>query len=84
MPATTLTVAFVAELQTADCLSPGGYLDPSESDEEGLITRLNETFGEPDGKGGVKAKKQDWVVGELLSTWWRPKFDNYMAGLLQL
>lgn len=61
-------------------LSPGGYLDPSESDEEGLITRLNEQLGVPlpDGKGyAVPEGGQDWKAKECLNIWWRPNFDTF-------
>lgn len=62
--------------------SPGGYLDPSEGWEEGLITRLNEQLGVPleGGKGYmIRDDKKDWAIKDCLSAWWRPHFDTFMA-----
>jgi cleavage and polyadenylation specificity factor subunit 5 len=62
--------------------SPGGYLDPHETDQEGLITRLNECLGIPDNEGGyVKPNDgKDWKVAECLSTWWRSNMDTFAVG----
>ncbi|WVN86177.1 uncharacterized protein L203_101338 [Cryptococcus depauperatus CBS 7841] len=69
---------------------PGGYLDPSESDAEGLITRLNEQLGVP--VTTLKAQTEDalprtvwlapeggrdWEVHDCLSMWYRPHFDTF-------
>ncbi|AFR96716.2 cleavage and polyadenylation specificity factor subunit 5 [Cryptococcus neoformans C23] len=70
---------------------PGGYLDPSESDAEGLITRLNEQLGVPvttfKGKGEddlphtvwlAPEEGRDWEVRDCLSVWYRPHFDTFI------
>ncbi|KAK1927314.1 Cleavage/polyadenylation specificity factor subunit 5 [Papiliotrema laurentii] len=62
---------------------PGGYLDPNESDEEGLVLRLNEQLGIPvetetSGTGYKTGGESDWHVRECLSVWWRPNFDTFM------
>lgn len=61
--------------------SPGGYLDPTESFEDGIISRLHDQLGVPDGKGGyvVPGGKRDWAVGDCLAVWWRPNFDTFMV-----
>lgn len=69
----------------AECpLRPGGYLDPSETDEQGLITRLNEQLGVPASNGGYMSSggKGDWMIGECLSTWWRPNFDTFLVSFI--
>lgn len=71
---------------------PGGYLDPSESDAEGLITRLNEQLGVPvttfKGKGEddlphtvwlAPEEGRDWEVRDCLSVWYRPHFDTFIV-----
>ena len=73
----------------ADKYSPGGYLDPSESDHEGLITRLDEQLGIPRdhrGEGNVYGdeKGRDWMVRECLSIWWRPNFDTFLVSCSKL
>ncbi|ADV23585.1 cleavage and polyadenylation specificity factor subunit 5 [Cryptococcus gattii E566] len=70
---------------------PGGHLDPSESDAEGLITRLNEQLGVP--VTTLKGKSEDdlprtvwlapeggrdWEVRDCLSIWYRPHFDTFL------
>jgi hypothetical protein len=61
--------------------SPGGYLDPSETDQEGLLTRLDECLGIPNGEGGyTKPAAGDWQVAECLSIWWRPNLDTFAVG----
>ncbi|RSH82288.1 hypothetical protein EHS25_005998 [Saitozyma podzolica] len=60
---------------------PGGYLDPTESDRVGLLTRLNEQLGipHPTKPGYVLPQGgEDWVVRDCLSTWWRPNFDTFL------
>ncbi|KAK8854608.1 hypothetical protein IAR55_003347 [Kwoniella newhampshirensis] len=68
---------------------PGGYLDPAESDADGLITRLNEQLGVPLVQRDPKASNassqlwvelpgdRDWKVKECLSVWYRPNFDTF-------
>ncbi|RXK42276.1 cleavage and polyadenylation specificity factor subunit 5 [Tremella mesenterica] len=58
---------------------PGGYLDPTEPDGEGLLARMNEQLGVPLPDGGYARSKdgKDWTVGECLSIWWRPNFDTF-------
>ncbi|KAJ9096783.1 hypothetical protein QFC21_005054 [Naganishia friedmannii] len=63
---------------------PGDYLRPGEDEVDGLKRRLDERLtpqtvsGEYDvtgpGQGGG-----DWEIGEVLSTWYRPAFESYMA-----
>ena len=63
--------------------SPGGYLDPSETDQEGLLTRLDECLGIPNGEGGyIKPAHDDWQVAECLSIWWRPNLDTFAVSCL--
>lgn len=59
--------------------SPGGYLDPNETDQEGLLTRLDECLGVPNNEGGFTKSSQgnDWQVAECLSIWWRPNLDTF-------
>lgn len=60
---------------------PGGYLDPTESDAEGIITRLDEQLGVPIehlGEGN-KYEPGGWKVRECLSAWWRPNFDTFLV-----
>lgn len=51
--------------------SPGGYLKPGESEISGLKRKLTRKLG-----ATVAAYVPDWEVGELVSTWWRPNFDQ--------
>jgi hypothetical protein len=59
--------------------SPGGYLDPNETDQEGLLTRLDECLGVPNNEGGYTKPSHgnDWQVAECLSIWWRPNLDTF-------
>ncbi|KAL1405790.1 hypothetical protein Q8F55_007466 [Vanrija albida] len=53
---------------------PGGYLDPSEDDETGMIRHLRDllnTAGKP------VSDQPQWTVRDLLSIWWRPNFDGF-------
>ncbi|KAI8576892.1 hypothetical protein K450DRAFT_254792 [Umbelopsis ramanniana AG] len=52
---------------------PGHYIDPGMTEEEGLKAILNERLGPEDGVGDM-----EWEIGECLSTWWRPSFEQYM------
>ncbi|WVQ72030.1 hypothetical protein IAR50_001574 [Cryptococcus sp. DSM 104548] len=69
---------------------PGGYLDPTETDSVGLITRLNEQLGVPIGtveshSGNDLPQNiwlapeggRDWDVRDCLSTWYRPHYDTF-------
>lgn len=60
---------------------PGGYLDPTETDAEGIMTRLDEQLGVPiehSGEGN-KYEPGGWKVRECLSAWWRPNFDTFLV-----
>lgn len=64
--------------------SPGGYLDPAESDEKGLALRLDEQLGTPIDHDGLGNQYQaqgdyDWLIRECLSIWWRPNFDTFLV-----
>jgi cleavage and polyadenylation specificity factor subunit 5 len=66
---------------------PGGYLDPSETDAAGLVTRLDEQLGIPkehDGLGNQyhKGGNLSWYVKDCLSVWWRPNFDTFYVSVL--
>lgn len=57
--------------------SPGGYLDPSEDDEVGMVRHLRDllnTAGKP------QNEQPQWEVRDLLSIWWRPNFDGFFVG----
>lgn len=56
---------------------PGHYLRPGQDEKEGLQQILNERLGPPDPKDW--AKEPEWIIGECLSTWWRPNFESYMV-----
>ncbi|ORX38320.1 Cleavage/polyadenylation specificity factor subunit 5 [Kockovaella imperatae] len=85
-------VPHVLTLQVANAFYklPGGYLDSSETDAEGLITRLNEQLGIPKDHAGQLCGPEnpnaayhmnpsgDWIVKECLSSWWRPNFDTFL------
>ncbi|GAB5591705.1 hypothetical protein Unana1_06605 [Umbelopsis nana] len=55
---------------------PGHYIPPGVSEVDGLKAILNERLGPEDGVGDM-----DWDIGECLSTWWRPSFEQYMVCL---
>jgi len=57
-----------------DCLRPGHYINPGMSEVDGLKAILNDRLGPEDGVGDM-----DWEIGECLSTWWRPSFEQYMV-----
>ncbi|ORY35677.1 Cleavage/polyadenylation specificity factor subunit 5 [Naematelia encephala] len=63
---------------------PGGYLDPSESDVDGLVTRLQEQLGLPatqqpeNGPNVYSSEATDWKIHDCLSIWWRPNFDVFL------
>jgi cleavage and polyadenylation specificity factor subunit 5 len=60
---------------------PGGYLDPTETDAEGIVIRLDEQLGVPiehSGEGN-KYEPGGWKVRECLSAWWRPNFDTFLV-----
>jgi len=64
--------------------SPGGYLDPCESWEDGLSTRLEEQLGLPrDDLYSTDiyhpAPSPEWNVKDCLSIWWRPNFDTFLV-----
>lgn len=65
--------------------SPGGYLDRTEDEKEGLIRLLNEQLGLPkeNGEGYITRQDQkDWTVSECLGTWWRPHFDTFFVSAI--
>ncbi|KAL0280463.1 UNVERIFIED_CONTAM: hypothetical protein PYX00_001741 [Menopon gallinae] len=48
---------------------PGGELKPGEDEVEGLKRLLTETLGHQDGA------KQEWIIEDTISNWWRPNFE---------
>lgn len=48
---------------------PGGELQAGEDDVDGLKRLMFETLGKKDGS------KDDWLIGENISNWWRPNFE---------
>lgn len=54
---------------------PGDALKPGEDEIEGLKLRLSQKLS-PTNQVGLDTK--DWEVGELLSIWYRPNFENFM------
>ncbi|BEJ10891.1 hypothetical protein CspHIS471_0103130 [Cutaneotrichosporon sp. HIS471] len=54
---------------------PGGYLDPSEEDETGLMRHLNDLLG--DGTKQWRAEEPHWNIHALLGVWYRPNFDGF-------
>lgn len=63
--------------------SPGGYLDPTEDEISGLLTRLDEQLGVPIdtecGPNLYERPTEDWRVNDRLSMWWRPNFDTFLV-----
>lgn len=55
---------------------PGHYLKPGIDEREGLKEILDYRLGSED--PADKNKEEDWVVGESISTWWRPHYESYM------
>ncbi|KAL4209221.1 cleavage and polyadenylation specificity factor, 25 kDa subunit [Rhizopus microsporus] len=55
---------------------PGHYLEPGVDEVEGLKEILNKRLGPED--PSEWDSKNDWTIGECLSTWWRPNYENYM------
>jgi cleavage and polyadenylation specificity factor subunit 5 len=54
---------------------PGDALKPGEDEIEGLKLRLSQKLS-PTNQVGLDT--DDWEVGELLSIWHRPNFENFM------
>ncbi|ORX80343.1 cleavage and polyadenylation specific factor 5 [Anaeromyces robustus] len=54
---------------------PGDALKPGEDEIEGLKLRLSQKLS-PTSQVGLDTN--DWEVGELLSKWYRPNFENFM------
>ena len=48
---------------------PGGELNPGEDEIDGLKRILSETLGRTDGVA------QEWLIEDLIGTWWRPNFE---------
>jgi len=48
---------------------PGGELNSTEDEVEGLKRHLTETLGRQDGT------KNEWTVEDSIGNWWRPNFD---------
>jgi len=48
---------------------PGGELNPGEDETDGLKRILSDTLGRTDGT------EQEWIVEDLIGTWWRPNFE---------
>lgn len=59
---------------------PGHYLEPGVEETEGLKEILNKRLGPEDPLEWDS--NIDWSVGECLSTWWRPNYENYMVSAL--
>ncbi|KAG0748728.1 hypothetical protein G6F57_001162 [Rhizopus arrhizus] len=55
---------------------PGHYLEPEVDEAEGMKEILNKKLGPEDPLEWDS--KNDWTIGECLSTWWRPNYENYM------
>ncbi|EKD01766.1 hypothetical protein A1Q2_03829 [Trichosporon asahii var. asahii CBS 8904] len=54
---------------------PGGYLDPSEDDVEGISRLLEEFLGT--GSKQWRSDQPNWTVRSLLAVWYRPNFDGF-------
>ncbi|KAI9250279.1 Cleavage/polyadenylation specificity factor subunit 5 [Sporodiniella umbellata] len=55
---------------------PGHYLEPGIDEAEGLKEIMNKRLGPED---PIEWNSNtDWSIGECLSTWWRPGYENYM------
>ncbi|KAL7422342.1 hypothetical protein Q5752_002988 [Cryptotrichosporon argae] len=55
---------------------PGGYIDPSETDAQGLDRLLSEQLG----TGAPTRRKPDgseWGIRQCLGMWYRPNFDGF-------
>ncbi|KAJ1474887.1 Cleavage/polyadenylation specificity factor subunit 5, partial [Baffinella frigidus] len=48
---------------------PGGRLRPGETEEQGLLRKLDNKLAPAD------ADPPSWEVGQELAQWWRPNFD---------
>lgn len=55
-------------------------MEPGVDEVEGLKEILNKRLGPED--PSEWDSKNDWTIGECLSTWWRPNYENYMASCL--
>lgn len=60
---------------------PGHYLKPGEDEKGGLKEILNLRLGPEDSTEWNS--KEDWVIGEKLSTWWRPNYETYVVGKVE-
>jgi cleavage and polyadenylation specificity factor subunit 5 len=52
-------------------------LEPEVDEAEGMKEILNKKLGPEDPLEWDS--KNDWTIGECLSTWWRPNYENYMV-----
>jgi cleavage and polyadenylation specificity factor subunit 5 len=75
----------MCSLTSRDTRSPGDYLKPGEDEIEGLKRRLDDrltpqsgmsAYGNFDESHGIG---NDWEIGDVLSTWYRPNFESYMV-----
>lgn len=48
---------------------PGGELNPTEDEVDGLKRLMTETLGRQDGV------QQDWIIEDTIGNWWRPNFE---------
>jgi len=53
----------------AYCKLPDGQLEPGESEEAGINRIMNRWFSRV-------PEPREWPVVDIVSQWWRPKFDN--------
>ena len=61
-----------------DLCRPGEQLKPGEDEIEGLKNALTKQLS-PEG-----TSPDEWQIGELLATWWRPNFETFMVNDLLL
>ncbi|EGG23547.1 NUDIX hydrolase family protein [Cavenderia fasciculata] len=52
---------------------PGGKLKPGENEVDGLIRKLTKKLSPI----GTAPDDSPWEIGELVSTWWRPSFEQH-------
>eukprot|EP01129_Flabellula_baltica_P000818 TRINITY_DN10769_c0_g1_i1.p1 TRINITY_DN10769_c0_g1~~TRINITY_DN10769_c0_g1_i1.p1 ORF type:complete len:303 (+),score=71.69 TRINITY_DN10769_c0_g1_i1:148-1056(+) len=52
---------------------PGGNLKPGEDEISGLKRKLDSKLAPSEDSF---TEKPDWIIGDLISTWWRPNFET--------
>ena len=55
---------------------PGGSLKPGQDERKGLVQKLHRKMAPPASSAYPLPK---WEIDDLLSTWWRPNFENYVV-----